>query len=33
MLLDKLTWRRSTHSGSNGGDCVEPTNVAGAVAV
>ncbi|SNR98187.1 DUF397 domain-containing protein [Actinomadura mexicana] len=33
MELSDARWRKSSHSGSNGGDCVELTDAAGAVAV
>ncbi|GAA1833021.1 DUF397 domain-containing protein [Actinomadura chokoriensis] len=29
MDLKNATWRKSSHSGSNGGDCVELAGVAG----
>ncbi|MFF4241473.1 DUF397 domain-containing protein [Actinomadura geliboluensis] len=31
MDLKNATWRKSSHSGSNGGDCVELADMAGAV--
>ncbi|WP_141578663.1 DUF397 domain-containing protein [Actinomadura sp. WMMA1423] len=33
MHLTNATWRKSSYSGSNGGDCVELADAAGAVAV
>jgi uncharacterized protein DUF397 len=33
MDLTNLNWRKASHSGENGGDCVELANVAGVVAV
>ncbi|MEU8802374.1 DUF397 domain-containing protein [Spirillospora sp. NPDC048819] len=33
MDLTNAKWRKSTHSGPNGGECVELAGVAGAVAV
>ena len=33
MDLTDAKWRRSSYSGSNGGNCVELADVAGAVAV
>jgi Domain of unknown function (DUF397). len=34
MDLSKATWRKSTYSGGNGGECVEvATNLPGVVAV
>jgi hypothetical protein len=33
MELSNATWRKSSYSGSNGGDCVELADAAGAVAV
>ena len=32
MDLTNLTWRKSSRSGENGGDCVELADAAGAVA-
>ncbi|TDE37770.1 DUF397 domain-containing protein [Actinomadura sp. 6K520] len=31
MDLTQVKWRKSTHSGPNGGECVELADVAGAV--
>ncbi len=31
MNLKNATWRKSSHSGSNGGDCVELTDAASTV--
>jgi hypothetical protein len=31
MDLTNLTWRKASHSGENGGDCVELADVAGAM--
>ncbi|MFG1857010.1 DUF397 domain-containing protein [Actinomadura geliboluensis] len=31
MDLKNATWRKSSHSGSNGGDCVQLADMAGAV--
>jgi hypothetical protein len=31
--LDSRTWRKSSHSGSNGGNCIEITTTPDAVAV
>ncbi|KAB2368173.1 DUF397 domain-containing protein [Actinomadura montaniterrae] len=33
MDLTNLTWRKSSRSGENGGNCVELADAAGAVAV
>ncbi|MFI0407818.1 DUF397 domain-containing protein [Actinomadura sp. 3N508] len=33
MLFNNLKWRKSSHSASNGGDCVELAGVSGVVAV
>ncbi|WP_067466137.1 DUF397 domain-containing protein [Actinomadura macra] len=33
MDLTNAQWRKSTHSGPNGGECVELVGIAGAVAV
>ncbi|CND73161.1 Domain of uncharacterised function (DUF397) [Mycobacterium tuberculosis] len=33
MDLKSAAWRKSSHSGSNGGDCVELADVAGASVV
>ncbi|TMQ81282.1 DUF397 domain-containing protein [Actinomadura soli] len=33
MDLRNIKWRKSTHSGPNGGECVEVADVAGVVAV
>ncbi|RKS70939.1 uncharacterized protein DUF397 [Actinomadura pelletieri DSM 43383] len=33
MDLTNVKWRKSTHSGPNGGECVELADVAGVVAV
>ncbi|MFE9106436.1 DUF397 domain-containing protein [Actinomadura geliboluensis] len=33
MPLENLNWRKSTHSGPNGGNCVELAAVTGAIAV
>ncbi|WP_131738568.1 DUF397 domain-containing protein [Actinomadura roseirufa] len=33
MLPNTTTWRRSSHSGDNGGDCVELAGLPGGVAV
>jgi hypothetical protein len=33
MDLSKATWRKSSHSTDNGGDCVEVARTPGAVAV
>lgn len=33
MDLSGVTWRKASHSGENGGDCVELTGLDGVVAV
>jgi hypothetical protein len=33
MDLTRITWRKSSHSGANGGNCIEVGTAPGAVAV
>ncbi|WP_433232578.1 DUF397 domain-containing protein [Actinomadura formosensis] len=33
VLLSKATWRKSSYSGANGGECVEVASVPGTVAI
>jgi hypothetical protein len=33
MDLKNIKWRKSSHSGSNGGDCIELAGLTGVVAV